>query len=389
MKRSTAILFALLPLLGAGCFQMKVKTPPININIPPIDAGGGGYDSVETEKRDRKGDEPGTSGLPGDGAGRWVGLAVDVAGRVMLGTEQGALFYAYDTLAYPGKPVHLAARLQMMPKLQKVSGVTVSFYHGDRLVGQAVTDSRGLAHITWTPPHAGDYHFRARITGVGEKYKRFLAISDAPLLVAAREANTSFVVIDMDHTIIDAGFFRVLVGGAKPMPRSAEVAKRIARRHGIVYLTQRPEVLTRKSKTWLVRHGYPAGPVMLAGGTDFLDSARFKTGKLKALRGAYPSVRFGIGDKCSDAEAYVSAGLTAYLIPHCKAKPKDLRKKAAEIRRLRRSSRMHVVENWYDIEAGIFDGKTFPPAACARALGRRADRLEADERRRKKKDDDD
>ncbi|MDP7637680.1 MAG: hypothetical protein QF577_09055, partial [Phycisphaerae bacterium] len=78
--------------------------------------------------------------------------------------------------------------------------------------------------------------------------------------------------------------------------------------------------------------------------------------------------RFGIGDKFSDTEAYVANGLKAYLIPHCKDKPKDLRKMASRIRRLPGSARLHVVDNWYDIEAGIFDGKTFPPATYARAL---------------------
>ena len=85
MKRSSAILLAMLPLLGAGCFQMKVKAPPINIEAPLINIGGGGCDAGETGKRDHKHDRPGTTSLPDEGACGWVGLGVDVAGRVMLG----------------------------------------------------------------------------------------------------------------------------------------------------------------------------------------------------------------------------------------------------------------------------------------------------------------
>jgi len=128
---------------------------------------------------------------------------------------------------------------------------------------------------------------------------------------------------------------------------------------------------------------------MLSAGKVFLDSGRFKTGKLKALRRAYPNVRFGIGDKFSDTKAYVANGLMAYLIPHCKDKPKDLRKMADRIRRLPRSARLHVVGNWYDVEAGIFGGKTFLPATYARTLDRRADRIEAEKRAKKKEDHDD
>ncbi len=390
MKRFGMVAFVSLMMLSYGCADLKIKIPPL---FGSGDAGEGRKAEGKTTEGDdgepAAGDDRGTRGLP-DASGRgWVGTAMDIASVVMLGAEHGALYYAYDSLAYPGREVHLAVRLRSLREMKNMANVTVSFYRGRKLIGRSRTDAGGLAHMAWTPPKIGNYHLRARITEVADSHREFLAISDTSLLVVARSRDTPIVVIDLDHTIVDAGFFRVLLGGAKPMDRSLEVTKRIAKEYTVVYLTQRPEVLTRKSKLWLVKHGYPAGPIMLSAGKVFLDSGRFKTGKLKALRRAYPNVRFGIGDKFSDTEAYVANGLKAYLIPHCKDKPKDLRKMASRIRRLPGSARLHVVDNWYDIEAGIFDGKTFPPATYARALDRRASRIEAEKRAKKEKDDDD
>ncbi|MBL7134172.1 MAG: hypothetical protein ISS78_08750 [Phycisphaerae bacterium] len=51
-----------------------------------------------------------------------------MAGSAVLGPEQGALFYAYDTLAYPGKPVDLARGRQATSNLSGIEGVTVGFH---------------------------------------------------------------------------------------------------------------------------------------------------------------------------------------------------------------------------------------------------------------------
>ncbi|MCK4602223.1 MAG: hypothetical protein KAU28_07140, partial [Phycisphaerae bacterium] len=191
-------------------------------------------------------------------------------------------------------------------------------------------------------------------------------------------------------TIVDAGFFKVLVGGdVKPMAYSVEVTKRIAEDYGLVYLTHRPDLLTRKSRTWLEGSGFPAGAMLLSELKDILDSGKFKTTKLTAVRKMFPNVKIGIGDKPSDAQAYVDNGMVAYLIPNYKEKPKDMRKMAKKIRELRGRGRLHVVNGWREVESGIFEGKSYPPKTFASALDRRADRLQAEKEREKKDEDDD
>jgi len=379
MRSLRTIVLPAAAFLLAGC---------ININVPPVRVGGGGPAG-----------KPAGSGPAAPAAssgGGWRDVLIGATGALTVGAEQGALFYAFDTLAYPHRPVDLAVRLQSAGdmELPGIPGVTVGFYRGARLVVLGRTDKDGLARVSWTPPAAGDHEFSVKVLSLPDDIPDALRnvdrLTPAPLLVAARDRAARFVVIDLDHTVVDSSFFRVLFVGARPVPDSVRVTGRIARSFSIVYLTHRPDLLTRKSKSWLREHGYPRGPLLVSRLEQaFGDSGMFKTARLAALRKSFPNVRIGIGDKPSDAQAYVDNGLTAFLLPHYKDKPKDLRKTARQIRALRGAGRLNVVESWREIEAGILGGGTYPPEAFARRLERRAERIEADQRARRKKDDDD
>ncbi len=380
MKALRVISIVTVVSLLVGC-----SGPTINLNL-----GGGGEKKKDTKRKET----PPPSQLPA-GGGSWGDIAAEAVGKVFLDAEHGVVFYAFDTLAYPGKPVQLVGRVQSARNLKGIEDVTIGFYSDKSLIGQGRTDGNGYAAVEWTPPTAGDHRFSARIVEVpGEDYEELLLVRPVPLLVAARDKDTQFVIIDLDHTLVESGFFRVLTFGATPMPNSQEVTRRIAKRYSIIYLTHRPDLLTRKSKAWLTRHEYPPGPLLVSQLKDaFADSGKFKTAKLTALRKSFPNVRIGIGDKISDAQGYVDNSLTAYLIPHYKDKPKDMRKRAREIERLRGRGRCNVVGNWEQIEAGIFLGTKFPAKPFAQALRRRADYLEGQENarkeREKEKDDDD
>jgi len=314
-----------------------------------------------------------------------------VLGHV-VGAEHGHLYYAYDSLAYPDKPVELAARLQQVEGLKGVEGAAVGFFDGEKVLGVARTDKDGLASVRWLPPGEGNYVFEARVVEAPKSGPEdLLKLTPAPLRVAARRKETPFVVIDLDHTVVDSSFLRVLFTDAKPMAESVRVCKRIAEQYGIIYLTHRPDLLTVKSKTWLAEQDYPLGPLLVSQLKEaFGDSGKFKTGVLKSLRESYPNVKIGIGDKLSDAQAYVDNGLTAYLIPHYNPdKAKDVRKMAQELEWLRGGERLHVVSGWREVERGIFSGAKFPAKDFAQSLRRRAEQLDAERRARDREDDDD
>jgi hypothetical protein len=308
----------------------------------------------------------------------WKGTAADVAGQIFLGTDQNAVFYAFDTLAHPNEPVELTCRLQKAKFLDDVPGATIGYYLDSRLVDIAETDLDGFANISWTPSAAGDYLFTVKIAEIPKNQNQdLLRVSPVPLLVAARDKTTPFVVIDLDHTVVDSSFFRVLLGGGEPMVDSVDVTNKIAQKYSLIYLTHRPDLMTHRSKSWLRKHGYPPAPLLVSELKQALGSSgKFKTAKIAALNQAFTDIKIGIGDKLSDAQAYVDNGMTAYLIPHYKDKPKDMRNMAREIRDLRGHGRLHVVANWRQIEDGLFQGKKYPPGPFADWLEKQARQLE-------------
>lgn len=361
----------------AGCVNVQVKAPSLN--------SGAGSSSQGTPS------PPSQLPPPGE-AGGIRGIVASAAGSI-LGAERGVIFYAYDTLAYPHQSVHLAARAQSAENLKGLIGARIGFFNGQsRLVGDAYTGPGGHAIVSWTPPGEGNFNFTARILAAPEgakQHKEITEVTPAPLLVAARDKETPFVVIDLDRTIVQSGFWRVLLGGAKVAPDSVEVVNRIAGQYAVIYLTHRPDLLTSRSKSWLREHGYAPGPLLVSDlGAAFGDSGRFKTAKLAAIREAFPNVAIGIGDRVSDAQAYAANGLTAYLLVRYKSKPQDMRRLAGQIRQLGGNGRIQVVSGWREVEAGIFHGRRFPPEAYADWLYRHADSVAAESRSRDAEDDD-
>ena len=383
MRTHRLVAMLLAGLVCSGCSQ-------VSANASALGSGSGGSQTQQVS---------GGSQPKQVSSGGWKDKAIDMVGGRTIGAEHGAIFYAFDTLAYPQESVDLTARVQSAKNLEMIPDVTVGFFRGDEPVGSAVTGGDGLATIQWTSPKAGGYEFEARIIAApGEELAELLEITPAPLVVTAWPKDKAFVVVDLDHTVVDSSFFRVLFGGAKPAADSVRVMRRIAGRYGVIYLTHRPDLMTRNSKGWLREHEYPLGPLLVSELKEaFGDSGKFKTAKLAAVTEAFPNAKIGIGDKLSDAQAYVDNGLVAYLIPYYKEKPESMREMARDIRRLAGRGRLNVVSNWREIEAGIFGGKKFSPEIFADELSRRADELQARQREKEraekerddKRDDDD
>ena len=346
---------------------------PMILPAAMIVAGGCAYDwktgkwrliHWETTKPAAAPAQPGTApAAPADGVG-------------FVDAKNGAVFYAFDTLAYPRQPVDLVAQLRSAAGLTPIAGATIAFTRGDWVAGRITTDANGVAAMRWTPPEAGNYSFQAGIVAVPNENLRDMLGVKVSLLVAARDKALQ-VVVDLDHTVVDSSFFDVMVSGGKCMADSVEVLGRVSKRYGIIYLTHRPDLLTHKSKSWLADNGYPSGPLLVSEMKDVLEGGKFKSARLAVLRRDSPGVAIGIGDKLSDAQGYLDNGMSAYLIPDYKEKPRDMRALAAEIRALRGQGRLQVVSNWRQIEQGIFSGKKFPPEDFARELEARAARIEA------------
>jgi hypothetical protein len=293
----------------------------------------------------------------------------------MVLADHGVVFYGQDVLAHPGERVRLTVRLRKPRSFARVGGVTVTF-HGDggEPIGSAKTDRHGVAAMDWTPPGEGQWRLTARPAERVWHVRDDIRKARAELLVLVARPRRPFVVVDLDHTLVRDSFYEVLTDeNPDAMPNSSEALRKIATRHGIIYLTQRPNVLTRKSKCWLKDEEFPPAPLITCRFRESLgDGGEAKGKRLAVLKAKFPNTNIGVGDRISDARAYLSAGMTAYLIPHCEETARDMREMAKQIRSLPSKHRVQVVGDWRQIESGILRGQRFDPDAFAADLERRA-----------------
>ncbi|MBN1846675.1 MAG: hypothetical protein JW810_13400 [Sedimentisphaerales bacterium] len=333
--------------------------------------------ALDTDSGDRSASSGAADEPPAPAAARadggqngWADIAAEVAGSIFLDAEHGAIFYAFDALAHPNEVIDLTVRLQDS-KLRGIADAEIGYYFRDELIGTARTNADGLAASGWKPPGEGHFELSARIRDIPNgRNPDILHIEPAALAVLVRPPQERFVVIDLDHTLVDSSFYRVLLGAGRPMADSARVTRRIAERYSIIYLTHRPDLMTQRSKTWLRRNGYPPGPLLVSRLAEaFGSSGRYKSTRISTLQDSFDRIAIGIGDKISDAQAYLENGLQAYLIPHYDDDDaEDLREMARQIRILTAYGPVQVVGNWNQIEQGIFDGQLFPAERFARWL---------------------
>jgi hypothetical protein len=116
----------------------------------------------------------------------------------------------------------------------------------------------------------------------------------------------------------------------------------------------------------------------------------FKSKRLQQIRGDFPRLLFGIGDKETDVKAYLDNDLKAIWIPRVKDKPKDMRKCARKVRRWR-DPNIIVVRDWSEIEQAVLGNFRRSTGQFAEMLDDRARTLEDRKRRRerRRRDDDD
>jgi len=293
----------------------------------------------------------------------------------LLGTEGRFLLTTADTLCLPGQEVKLRAKLQGGDILNAQTGYVIRFYEEERLFKAAQTDDDGMVGVSFTPPAPGDYWFKVDVSPAG------LADStptSQELLVACRKPDQTMVIVDLDKTVVASGFHVVLLGDPKPMPGSVGLLDKLARDYSIVYLTHRPAYFGPKSKAWLATHGYPDGPVILAGVSGFLKgSGRFKGEMLGEMTKSFSRIEIGIGDKVSDAAAYLRNGLRSFLIiqvPNTDD-PADFTGLADSIAIL--DDQVQVVTSWKQIADVLFEGASFPRSIAEGELRNRSKALEA------------
>jgi hypothetical protein len=291
--------------------------------------------------------------------------------QVMLDTENDYLLLAMDSLAAPGREIVLQAQVRGGDFLRGQCGLAVRFFRDGVLFKVAETGDDGIAAVTFTPTAPGDYKFVAQVVpaGLGQSPPE-----PAALLAACRQPDAPIVLVDLDNTVVASGFEAVLLGTPKPMEQSRRVLGRLARTRTIVYLTHRPEMLGPKSKRWLADNDFARGPLLAGTVGGFLKgSGAYKAARIAELRKTFSNLEIGIGDKVSDARAYLDSGMRAIVILDMPAAgAKDRRPRlmglADELKSLKDDEKVQVVIGWDQAEKAIFDGEACPPSAMRQRL---------------------
>lgn len=218
---------------------------------------------------------------------------------------------AFDSLSAVGEPLVLRAlfeRRWLLLARQPLAGAAVSFAtDGGRPLGSAETDASGFATLRIPVPFEATSFLAEHPGGSRARGGVYRFDRDDPILVC-----------DLDLTLSDATplrFWVSPVGAVAPFEGASKVLRSLAHRFRIVYLTARRDLFLDKTREWLRLNLIPPGPI-LSRPWSFLPipSERFKREALADLKGRFPRLAVGIGDRPHDARAYLAHGMKAFLL---------------------------------------------------------------------------
>jgi len=127
------------------------------------------------------------------------------------------------------------------------------------------------------------------------------------------------LIVDVDETISITDYPSLALGvgtdDSRPYEHARDVLVRLSRDFEITYLTARPQWLTGHTRKWLKDKGFPPGTVLTtARMVDVYWPGAFKKRAIAALRRISPNLLIGIGDRHTDADAYVANGMLALIV---------------------------------------------------------------------------
>jgi len=194
---------------------------------------------------------------------------------------------------------------------QNLANVKVRFVVGGQNVGQAMTDDDGRAALEATlAPGVTEFVAIIKHEGVRHQHQG---------RAFHWRRDRTIVAVDIDETVSDTSYrvllFRDEDNKSDPLKDSSAILSRIAQDFQVVYLTGRPRFLWEKTRRWLDRHGFPAGPVVTAPSLrQCILQGIFKRTELAELRKNWPGALIGIGDRGVDINAYQRNGMLTLLI---------------------------------------------------------------------------
>jgi hypothetical protein len=162
-----------------------------------------------------------------------------------------------------------------------------------------------------------------------------------------------------------------LLADPQPMANARESLGELAGKYQPLYLTNRPEYLSRRSRQWLEDHHMPSGPLIVRHLARQPDGESFKSGFIRQLVERFGGKHAGVGDQPSDIRAYAANGLLGLLI----VQPAELSGPAraeldAQLAHLPADTQ--VVTDWPQIAQVLLGQASYPVAQMRRRLERPA-----------------
>ena len=147
-----------------------------------------------------------------------------------------------------------------------------------------------------------------------------------PLLDRAIQSGLPALVVDIDDTVTDGGFWysvRLFLGifpyDAPQLAGASETLAALSERYSIMFLTARDDFVDGRTLEWLDRNGFPRAPVIFSSSVLLGHEAKadYKSATIRELRRRGMDRRgtsYGIGDKASDIIAYSRSSMRSILV---------------------------------------------------------------------------
>lgn len=220
-----------------------------------------------------------------------------------------------DVLVPVGEKAEITARLGLKDLFGpgfRLGRRVITFRVEGEEIGRVRAGWDGCATATFTPRQEKEYRVEAFCQGAGSSQ------ATAEATIFSRGTEREAIILDIDRTLSGSSFFAsVFKTGRKipPLDDAVNVTCALTRRYDLIVVTGRKTHLRRKTNRWLAEKGFPRAPIYFSSLGRFpLSHEKFKTQLIRELKHAWENITIGIGDRDSDARAYLANGLRAVIL---------------------------------------------------------------------------
>jgi hypothetical protein len=228
----------------------------------------------------------------------------------------GMMIQCDDVLVHVGDKARITARLSLsaIPRLGFTRrGKVIRFRIDGQSIGEVTTGRYGSATLTYSPREEREYRVVVTCEGGGRS-----VVASAEATLFSRSARRQAIILDLDRTLSTASILGTILKKNRnipPLKDAVAVTNALSREYDLIIITGRKTYIRKRTKKWLKEQGFPRLPVYFSPPRESsLTHERFKTDLIRDLKRVWENIVAGIGDRDSDARAYLSNGLRTIIL---------------------------------------------------------------------------